>query len=89
MILGFISLLLVFSQYYITQICVPSGVADSMLPCRARDKVATKNDGHRRRLIGYERRVLAAGAKEPSCKQVIHVPCSFDKGETGLSCKTR
>ncbi|XP_071910213.1 MLO-like protein 10 isoform X1 [Coffea arabica] len=69
MILGFISLLLVFSQYYITQICVPSGVADSMLPCRARDKVATKNDGHRRRLIGYERRVLAAGAKEPSCKQ--------------------
>lgn len=69
MILGFISLLLVFSQYYIAQICVPSAVADSMLPCRALDKVATRKDGHGRRLLWYARRVLAAGAKEPSCKE--------------------
>ncbi|KAL3531578.1 hypothetical protein ACH5RR_005099 [Cinchona calisaya] len=71
MILGFISFLLVFSQYYISHICVPPGVADSMLPCPALDKVAKKQE-HRRRLLWYERRVLAAG-KEPSCKKG-HVP---------------
>lgn len=70
MILGFISLLLVFSQYYIAEICVPPGVADSMLPCPAVDNIAEKEE-HRRRLLWYERRFLAAAAKAPSCKKVI------------------
>ncbi|KAL8134138.1 MLO-like protein 10 [Apium graveolens] len=33
MILGFISLILTFTQYYIAEICVPEDVANSMLPC--------------------------------------------------------
>ncbi|KAL1820305.1 hypothetical protein ACET3Z_015174 [Daucus carota] len=33
MILGFISLILTFTQYYIAEICVPQDVANSMLPC--------------------------------------------------------
>ncbi|CAI9097140.1 OLC1v1033487C1 [Oldenlandia corymbosa var. corymbosa] len=73
MILGFISLLLVFSQYYIAQICVPAGIANSMLPCPGLAKAAKQKEGHRRRLLWYEnRRVLAAGS-EPSCKEG-HVP---------------
>lgn len=67
MILGFISLLLVFSQYYIARICVPYKVADSMLPCPVAGKSVEKEE-HRRRLLWYERRVLAGGY-ETSCKK--------------------
>ncbi|KAL0396278.1 UNVERIFIED_CONTAM: MLO-like protein 10 [Sesamum calycinum] len=67
MILGFISLILVFSQYYIADICIPANVADTMLPCRANTKDKAKVE-HRRRLLSYERRVLAA-KKEPSCSE--------------------
>ncbi|GJZ94507.1 MLO-like protein 8 [Tanacetum coccineum] len=38
MVLGFISLLLTFSQSYIVKICIPDSVADTMLPCPVRDK---------------------------------------------------
>ncbi|KAL3829137.1 hypothetical protein ACJIZ3_017939 [Penstemon smallii] len=65
MILGFISLILVFSQYYIADICIPIRVANTMLPCpleQIKDKA-----GNLRRLLSYERRELAA-KKEPSCK---------------------
>ncbi|KAI5683931.1 hypothetical protein M9H77_05159 [Catharanthus roseus] len=65
MILGFISLILVFSQYYIAKICIPVKVADTMLPCPAHN-AAKKGEEHRRRLLWYERRVLAAGA-QPTC----------------------
>ncbi|KAK4348019.1 hypothetical protein RND71_034358 [Anisodus tanguticus] len=65
MVLGFISLTLVFSQYYIARICIPSSVADTMLPCPAADK-DDKNEEHRRRLLWYERRNLAGA--EPKCK---------------------
>lgn len=34
MLLGFMSLLLAVTQQYIAKICVPSEVADTMLPCR-------------------------------------------------------
>lgn len=68
MVLGFISLILVFSQYYIADICIPINVADTMLPCPK--KVQDKIKGEGRRLLSYERRVLAA-KKEPSCKEVI------------------
>lgn len=74
MILGFISLLLVFSQYYIAKICVPYKVADSMLPCPVAVK-SDKKEENRRRLLWYERRVLAGGYKS-SCKEVICIQCT-------------
>lgn len=67
MILGFISLLLTFTQYYIAKICIPVDVADTMLPCPARGK-AEKEEKHRRMLLWYERRSLAGGY-ESSCKE--------------------
>ncbi|CAI9753307.1 unnamed protein product [Fraxinus pennsylvanica] len=67
MILGFISLILVFSQYYIADICIPTHVANTMLPCPLEDAKG-KGNGGRRRLLWYERRVLA-GDKKPKCKE--------------------
>ncbi|EPS58714.1 hypothetical protein M569_16096, partial [Genlisea aurea] len=67
MILGFISLILVFSQYYIASICIPVRVADTMLPCSLRPG-GNKLGKFHRRLFSYERRFLAA-AKEPICPQ--------------------
>jgi len=68
MILGFISLTLVFSQYYIAGICIPPSVADTMLPCPVKNKDAAKEE-HRRKLLWYERRILAGA--EPKCKEVM------------------
>ncbi|KAJ8550162.1 hypothetical protein K7X08_033869 [Anisodus acutangulus] len=70
MVLGFISLTLVFSQYYIAGICIPPSVADTMLPCPAADK-DDKNEEHRRRLLWYERRMLAGA--ERKCKDGRHL----------------
>ncbi|PHU26815.1 MLO-like protein 8 [Capsicum chinense] len=67
MILGFISLTLVFSQYYIAGICIPPSVADTMLPCPAVHKDTEKEEEHRRKLLWYERRILAGA--EPKCKE--------------------
>ncbi|KAK4368230.1 hypothetical protein RND71_012022 [Anisodus tanguticus] len=67
MVLGFISLTLVFSQYYIAGICIPPRVADTMLPCPAVHKDAEKEEEHRRRLLWYERRILAGA--QPTCKE--------------------
>ncbi|KAG8373582.1 hypothetical protein BUALT_Bualt11G0039400 [Buddleja alternifolia] len=67
MILGFISLTLVFSQYYIADICIPMNVANTMLPCRTNVEEKSEEE-HRRRLLSYERRVLAA-SKPPTCKK--------------------
>lgn len=69
MILGFISLTLVFSQYYIAGICIPPSVADTMLPCPVA-KNDDKMEEHRRRLLWHERRILAGA--EPKCKDVSH-----------------
>ncbi|XP_052190383.1 MLO-like protein 10 [Diospyros lotus] len=68
MILGFISLLLTFGQYYIVKICIPSNVADTMLPCSSNDKTS-KAEEHRRRLLWYEHRVLAASSYNFKCKE--------------------
>lgn len=71
MILGFISLILVFSQYYIAKICIPVKVADTMLPCPANSTTDDSETGdNRRRLLWYEHRILAAGAYSSSCKEV-------------------
>ncbi|KAI6700271.1 hypothetical protein NL676_014595 [Syzygium grande] len=68
MILGFISLLLTFGQNYVSRICIPQKVADTMLPCRYDNKKAESSKGGHRRLLWYERRSLAAGSYAPSCK---------------------
>ncbi|XP_073041259.1 MLO-like protein 8 [Primulina eburnea] len=70
MILGFISLILVFSQYHIAAICIPVSVANSMLPCPARQP--------QRRLLFNEHRILAAKT-EAVCKEG-HVPLISVKG---------
>ncbi|KAL5713761.1 MLO-like protein 8 [Ranunculus cassubicifolius] len=74
MVLGFISLILTFSQVYIARICIPYNVADTMLPCSLK-KEYKKVDGdkgnkeeHSRRLLWNDRRFLAAGSNAPSCK---------------------
>lgn len=65
MILGFISLTLVFSQYYIAEICIPLSVANTMWPCLKEEDSKTKET--RRRLLS-ERRVLAS--KVSKCIEV-------------------
>ncbi|KAG5529944.1 hypothetical protein RHGRI_030350 [Rhododendron griersonianum] len=65
MVLGFISLILVFSQYYIAEICIPTKVANTMWPCK-KDKSSETGDS-RRRLLWYEHRMLAS--KESKCKE--------------------
>lgn len=67
MVLGFISLILTFSQYYIAKICIPVEVADTMLPCAKRDKKSDEK-GSRRLLLWYNKnRRSLAGAYESSC----------------------
>ncbi|XP_076907081.1 MLO-like protein 9 [Bidens hawaiensis] len=70
MILGFISLILTFSQYYIAKICILVDVADTMLPCAKNHKPEKEEKGGHRLLLWYEenRRILA-GASESTCKK--------------------
>ncbi|XP_076888157.1 MLO-like protein 9 [Bidens hawaiensis] len=70
MILGFISLILTFSQYYIAKICIPVDVVDTMLPCAKNHKAEKEEKGGHRLLLWYEehRRILA-GAPESTCKK--------------------
>lgn len=69
MILGFISLLLTFGQKYISKICVPIKVAESMLPCAKKVSTTTEEE-HRRKLLWFERRFLASDSKAYKCKTV-------------------
>lgn len=75
MVLGFISLLLTFGQNYISSICIPIHLADTMLPCHQENYDAqghpsgedtgghsTGEDAqHRRKLLWNEHRMLAGG----------------------------
>ncbi|KDP43787.1 hypothetical protein JCGZ_22414 [Jatropha curcas] len=67
-VLGFISLLLTFGQTYITKICIPQKVADTMLPCRADGVNDETEEGHRRRLLWFERRNLSGSESTTICK---------------------
>ncbi|KAH9710497.1 MLO-like protein 8 [Citrus sinensis] len=74
MVLGFISLILTFGQSYISKICIPSKVADTMLPCKAdgkHDASDTSGDEHehRRRLLWFQHRYLAAAGTSTECKK--------------------
>ncbi|RCV36040.1 hypothetical protein SETIT_7G288000v2 [Setaria italica] len=46
MVLGFISLLLVFGQNYIIKICISNHAADTMLPCKLKSELAEAAGGH-------------------------------------------
>ncbi|KAJ0904460.1 hypothetical protein HanPSC8_Chr07g0282471 [Helianthus annuus] len=70
MILGFISLILTFNQYYIAEICIPVDVADTMLPCAIKDKTEKKEKGARRFLLWYEHGRSLAGDLKSTCKEV-------------------
>ncbi|KAI3668894.1 hypothetical protein L6452_40111 [Arctium lappa] len=69
MILGFISLILTFSQYYIAKICIPVDVADTMLPCAKRDHKEEKEETTHRLLLSYDQRRSLAGAYASTCKK--------------------
>ncbi|KAK9112406.1 hypothetical protein Scep_019925 [Stephania cephalantha] len=73
MVLGFISLLLTFSQNYIAKICIPIRAAHTMLPCSYREEAHNHHEDdsseeHHRRLLWNERRFLAGGSSPPECK---------------------
>lgn len=83
MVLGFISLLLTFGQSYISRICIPIKVADTMLPCPLRggglhqepQNEPQKGEGeHHRKLLRYDRRYLSAEGGGPGCKPVRSRP---------------
>ncbi|KAK9094547.1 hypothetical protein Scep_026016 [Stephania cephalantha] len=73
---GFISLLLTFGQNYISRICIPLRIADSMLPCPYRggdvepvkDPTHPVEEHHRRRLLSNERRFLSGDDEDPTCQ---------------------
>lgn len=68
MVLGFISLLLTFSQSYISRICIPSKVADTMLPCKPENDSTDPKEEHRRRLLWNDRRALSSDSSTETCK---------------------
>lgn len=75
MVLGFISLLLTFSQYYISKICISQSVADTMLPCSVGEKKGHVKGGegeeeNRRRLLWYDHRSLSVSNNKSTCKEV-------------------
>ncbi|KAK9713410.1 hypothetical protein RND81_06G025400 [Saponaria officinalis] len=73
MVLGFISLLLTFMQNYISKICIPSKVADMMLPCSLNySKSSHSNDDvnkHGRRLLWNDHRILSSKPSDHKCDE--------------------
>ncbi|KAL9674330.1 hypothetical protein QQ045_030602 [Rhodiola kirilowii] len=81
MVLGFISLILTFTQTSISNVCIPVELADTMLPCPPVHSAhhgedlkheADNADSHHRRLLWNHHRMLAAGAVKECPKG--HVP---------------
>uniref|UniRef100_A0A7N0UM26 MLO-like protein n=1 Tax=Kalanchoe fedtschenkoi TaxID=63787 RepID=A0A7N0UM26_KALFE len=82
MVMGFISLILTFTQKSISNVCIPIQLADTMLPCPPVHSSSTQhgeelkpedeNNGSHRRLLWNHHRMLAAGAVK-GCKEG-HVP---------------
>ncbi|KNA23019.1 hypothetical protein SOVF_028620 [Spinacia oleracea] len=69
MVMGFISLLLTFSQGYMAKICIPTSFANHMLPCELEDHGFVEEN--RRRLLWNKRRILEGSHN--SCP-ADHVP---------------
>jgi mlo protein len=59
MVLGFISLLLVFGQNYIIKVCISNHAANTMLPCKLEAAAVEGKDGH-----GKEAAAVVAGKKK-------------------------
>lgn len=77
MVLGFISLILTFGQNYISKICIPEKIGDTMLPCPNRSagneehKSASGAEAeHHRRLLWYKHRMLSGDSPPQGCKKV-------------------
>ncbi|KAL7613558.1 MLO-like protein 9 [Lactuca sativa] len=73
MVLGFISLLLVFCQNYIASICISKKLTKDFLPCKKEDYAKEDGEGGydeeaKRRLLWYEQRRLGGGAPV-ECKE--------------------
>ncbi|GAB2282909.1 MLO-like protein 8 [Dionaea muscipula] len=70
MVLGFISLILSFSQNYIADICIPSGLADNMLACKLhkQNNSSSSSEEHHRRLLWNEHRFLTSTGPVSHCK---------------------
>ncbi|CAA3005841.1 MLO-like protein 9 [Olea europaea var. sylvestris] len=76
MVLGFISLILTFGQNYISKICIPEKIGDTMLPCPNRSagneehKSASGAEAeHHRRLLWYKHRMLSGDSPPQGCKK--------------------
>ncbi|KAI3502772.1 hypothetical protein L1887_31072 [Cichorium endivia] len=71
MVLGFISLLLTFSQNYIVKICIPDSLADTMLPCAVREKIQKneKSEGIHRLLLWDQQRRSLAESSPSTCEK--------------------
>ncbi|XP_048437678.1 MLO-like protein 13 [Pyrus x bretschneideri] len=75
MLLGFISLLLTVSQRSIIRICIPSNLANHMLPCK-RETSEGNNNAHYSldQSINNRRRLLSADTNSDHCLQKGKVP---------------
>ncbi|CAH1434689.1 unnamed protein product [Lactuca virosa] len=71
MVLGFISLLLTFSQSYIVKICIPDSLADTMLPCAVKEKTQKdeKSEGIHRLLLSLQHGRFLAESSTSTCKK--------------------
>ena len=74
MVLGFISLLLTFGSSFILEICIPSHVAHTMLPCPTtiEKEVDEKGEEGHRKLLWFDHRVLSE-ISVPKCKKEVRV----------------
>ncbi|CAL5418597.1 unnamed protein product [Camellia sinensis] len=81
MVLGFISLLLTFGQIYIANVCIPTKLADTMLPCPIKhhgghhlepehEPAPKEEPDHHRRLLWNDHRILAGGEPAKGCKKI-------------------
>ncbi|KAM1120516.1 hypothetical protein ACFXTH_044649 [Malus domestica] len=75
MLLGFISLLLTVSQRSIIRICIPSNLANHMLPCK-RETSEENNNAHYSldQSINNRRRLLSTDTNSDNCLQKGKVP---------------
>ncbi|KAM1014744.1 hypothetical protein EV2_045691 [Malus domestica] len=75
MLLGFISLLLTVSQRSIIRICIPSNLANHMLPCK-RETSEGNNNAHYSldQSINNRRRLLSTDTNSDNCLQKGKVP---------------
>lgn len=72
MVMGFISLIFTFCQSYIAEICIPVHLANTMLPCKAKDERDTSSSSNEekthRRLLWNEHRFLSSSSGN-QCKE--------------------